>query len=71
VPKVHLHATHDKALDSVGLDDLEAHAAAPEAGAASGRQDSSESRHGGRVGRTGTKTTTELANNDEMTTWEL
>ena len=30
MPKVHLHATHDKALDSVGLDDLEAHAAAPE-----------------------------------------
>jgi hypothetical protein len=31
VLKVHLHATHEKALDSVGPDDLEAHAAAPEA----------------------------------------
>lgn len=71
MPKVLLCATHEKALDSVSLDDLKAHAAAPEAGPASGRQDSSESRHGGRVGGTGTKTTTELANKDEMTSREL
>lgn len=55
MPKVHLHATLEKALDLVSLGDLKAHAAAPEAGSASGRQDSSESRHGGRVGDTGTK----------------
>lgn len=71
VPKAHLHATHEKALDSVSLDDLKAHSAAPEAGAASGRPDSSESRNGGRVGETGTKTTTELANKDQMTSREL
>lgn len=71
VPKVYLHATHEKALDSVSLEDLRAHAAAPEAGAASGRQDSSESRHGGRLGGTELKTTTELANKGEMTSREL
>jgi hypothetical protein len=50
VPTVHLHATHEKALDLVRLNDLKAHTASPETVAASGRQDSSESRHGGRVG---------------------
>jgi uncharacterized protein len=71
VPKVHLHATHEKALDSVSLDDPKAQAASPKTAVASGRQDSSESSHGGRVGETGTKKTTELANKDEMTSREL
>jgi uncharacterized protein len=71
VPRVHLHATHEKALEVVSYEDLKAHAAASEAGAGSGRQDSSEPRHGGRVGGTCTRTTTELANKDEMTNREL
>ncbi|QSZ37627.1 hypothetical protein DSL72_008726 [Monilinia vaccinii-corymbosi] len=31
VPKVHLHATHERALDVVSLEDLEKYAAEPEA----------------------------------------
>lgn len=67
VPKVYLHATHERALDVVSMDDLKAHTAAPEAEGASWRQDSSESRKGGRVGGTSTKEKSELANKDEMT----
>jgi hypothetical protein len=65
VPKVQLHATHEKALGSVSLNDLNAYAAAPEAGFANGTHGSSESRHGGRV------TATELANKDGMVSGEL
>lgn len=42
VPKVHLHATHERALDVVSLDGLKAHTAGPETAGASWKQDSSE-----------------------------
>lgn len=71
VPKVHLHATHEKALDVVDYGDLKKHAAAPEAAAASGRQDASESRKGGHVGGTGLKERTDLAGKGEMTGREI
>jgi hypothetical protein len=67
VPEVFLHATHEKALDTVSMAELKAHAARPEAAGASWRQDASESRKGGMVGGTGTKELTELANKEEMT----
>jgi hypothetical protein len=55
----------------VSPDDLKAYTAVQEAGSASGKQDSSEPRHGGRVGGTGMKTMTELENKDKMTSREL
>jgi len=39
VPKVHLHATHDKALKAVGYKDLKRFAAPPEAAKEGGRQE--------------------------------
>lgn len=39
VPAVHLHASHDKALEVVGYKDLKRYAAAAEAGGSSGRQE--------------------------------
>lgn len=44
VPKVHLHATHEKALDVVGMDSLKKFAAEPEVGNAS---NVAQSRKGG------------------------
>jgi hypothetical protein len=35
VPKVHLHATHERALDVVGIEDLKKYAVEPEAGKSS------------------------------------
>lgn len=39
MPKVHLHASHDKALGVVSYKDLKKYAAEPEAAANSGRQE--------------------------------
>lgn len=66
VPKVHLHATHEKALDVVGYEDLKKFAAEPEAGNSS---NVAQSRHGGMGGAI--KERTELANKEEMTSREL
>jgi uncharacterized protein len=68
VPKVYLHATHEKALDVLTMEELKLHSAAPEAAAASGRQDASESRHShkNRIGGPATKERTALANKGEM-----
>jgi hypothetical protein len=49
VPKVHLHATHEKALDVVGLADLKKYAAESEAGNASNVAQSSNGGVGGAV----------------------
>lgn len=35
VPEIHLHATHERALDVVGYDGLKKHAAESEAGSSS------------------------------------
>lgn len=71
VPKVHLHATHERALDVVSMEDLKTHAAGPEAAVASWRQDSNESGKGGMVGGTSTTEKSELGDKDEMTGREL
>lgn len=62
VPKVHLHATSEKALDVVNMKDLEKYAAGPEVGNAS---NVAQSRKGGMGGAI--KERTELANKEEMT----
>jgi hypothetical protein len=62
VPKVHLHATSEKALDLVSIEDLKNHAAEPEVGNAS---NVAQSRKGGMGGAI--KERTELANKGEMT----
>jgi hypothetical protein len=62
VPKVHLHATHEKALDVVGYEDLKKFAAEPEAGNSSNVAQSRQGGHGGAI-----KERTELANKEEMT----
>lgn len=65
VPKVHLHATHEKALDVVKMEDLKKFAAEPEVGNAS---NVAQSRKGGMGGAI--KERTELANKEEMTSRE-
>ncbi|KAG0652007.1 hypothetical protein D0Z07_0927 [Hyphodiscus hymeniophilus] len=65
VPKVHLHATNEKALDVVGLEDLKKFAAEPEAGNAS---NVAQSRRGGMGGAI--KERTELAGKGDMTSRE-
>lgn len=62
VPKVHLHATSEKALDVVNMKDLKKYAAEPEVGNAS---NVAQSRKGGMGGAI--KERTELANKEEMT----
>ena len=62
VPKVHLHATSEKALDVVNMKDLKKYAAEPEVGNAS---NIAQSRKGGMGGAI--KERTELANKEEMT----
>ncbi|PQE15979.1 hypothetical protein CJF31_00008575 [Rutstroemia sp. NJR-2017a BVV2] len=65
VPKVHLHATHERALDVVSMDDLKKYAAEPEAANASTVP---QSRKGNNMpGGVPTKERTELANRGEMT----
>ncbi|KAA8575082.1 hypothetical protein EYC84_004298 [Monilinia fructicola] len=65
VPKVHLHATHERALDSVSLGDLKRYAAEPEAANASTVPQSRKGNHG--PGGVPTKERTELAGAGEMT----
>jgi hypothetical protein len=65
VPKVHLHATHEKALDVVSMEELKRFAAEPEVGNAS---NVAQSRKGGMGGAI--KERTELANKGEMTSKE-
>lgn len=62
VPKVHLHATSEKALDVVSMEELKRHAAEPEAGNSS---NVAQSRKGGMGGAI--KERTELAGKGEMT----
>jgi uncharacterized protein (DUF2237 family) len=62
VPKVHLHATSEKALDVVNMADLKKYAAEPDVGNAS---NVAQSRKGGMGGAI--KERTELANKEEMT----
>ncbi|PMD61591.1 uncharacterized protein K444DRAFT_652262 [Hyaloscypha bicolor E] len=62
VPKVHLHATSEKALDVVNMKDLKKYAAEPEVVNAS---NVAQSRKGGMGGAI--KERTELANKEEMT----
>ncbi|KAM3077857.1 hypothetical protein ACMFMF_004275 [Clarireedia jacksonii] len=65
VPKVHLHATHERALDAVSMEDLKKYAAEPEVGNASTVP---QSRNGNSMpGGVPTKERTELANREEMT----
>ena len=66
VPKVHLHATNEKALDVVGLEDLKKFAAEPEAGNASNVP---QSRKGGMEGAI--KERSDLAGKGDMTSREL
>ncbi|KUJ08863.1 uncharacterized protein LY89DRAFT_724851 [Mollisia scopiformis] len=65
VPKVHLHATHERALDVVGMEDLKKYAAEPEVGNAS---NVAQSRKGGMGGAV--KERTELAGKEGMTSRE-
>ncbi|CZR55053.1 uncharacterized protein PAC_04939 [Phialocephala subalpina] len=65
VPKVHLHATHERALDVVGYDELKKYAAEPEVGNAS---NVAQSRKGGMGGAI--KERTELAEKGDMTSRE-
>jgi hypothetical protein len=66
VPKVHLHATHERALDAVSMEELKKYAAEPEVGNASTVP---QSRKGGMGGAIREKT--ELASKDDMTSREL
>lgn len=65
-PKVHLHATSEKALDAVKLEDLKKYAAESEAGNAS---NVAQSRKGGMGGAI--KERSELAGKGDMTSREL
>jgi len=65
VPKVHLHATSEKALDVVNMEDLKTHAAEPEAG---NESNVAQSRRGGVGGAI--KERTKLVNKEEMTSRE-
>ncbi|EHK96197.1 hypothetical protein GLAREA_03662 [Glarea lozoyensis ATCC 20868] len=64
VPKVHLHATHERALEVLSIQDLKAHASEGEAANAS---TVAQSRNGNGPGGVKTGETSELANPDEMT----
>ena len=69
VPKVHLHATHERALDVIDMKDLKENAAETEAGNAS---NVAQSRSGNAFpGGVNTKERTELAGKKEMTSREL
>jgi hypothetical protein len=67
VPEVFLHATHEKALDTVSMAELKAHAARPEAAGASWRQDArvQEGGHGGWDGHEGADRTGEQGGDDQ------
>ena len=65
VPKVHLHATHEKALEVVSMHELKEHAAEGEAANASTIPQSAKGRNN-YPGSVGTKTRTELAGKGEM-----
>lgn len=62
VPKVHLHATSERALDVVDIKDLKRYAAESEVGNAS---NVAQSRKGGMGGKIGERS--ELAGKGEMT----
>jgi len=64
VPKVHLHATNQRALEGVSMEDLKKFAAEPETGNG-GNTEIPQSRKGGLGGAV--KERTELANKGEMT----
>ncbi|TVY26742.1 hypothetical protein LHYA1_G004718 [Lachnellula hyalina] len=69
VPKVHLHATHERALDVVDMKDLRAHAAESEAANASSvAQDTGGGKN--RLGSLGVKERTEMAGKGDMTSRE-
>ncbi|TVY31869.1 hypothetical protein LSUB1_G008819 [Lachnellula subtilissima] len=69
IPKVHLHATHERALDVVDLKDLRAHAAESEAANASSvAQDTGGAKNG--LGSVGLKERTEMAGKGDMTSRE-
>ncbi|KAL3422124.1 hypothetical protein PVAG01_06280 [Phlyctema vagabunda] len=70
VPKVHLHATHEKALDVVGMDILRKYAAEPEVGNASTVAQSATGKSVPGVG-VKMKEKTELAGKGDMTAREL
>ena len=61
-----MHATHEKALDSVSLEDLRAHAAEPEVGNASNVAQGRNG-NGNGIGSVPIKERTELASKDDMT----
>ncbi|KAF8848560.1 hypothetical protein BDZ45DRAFT_753683 [Acephala macrosclerotiorum] len=65
IPKVHLHATHERALDVVSYEELKKHAAEPEAWNAS---NFAQSRKGGMGGAI--KERAELAGKGDMTSRE-
>jgi uncharacterized protein len=69
VPKVHLHATHERALDVVDLKELRAHAAESEAGNASSVAQNTGGGGNG-LGSVGIKEKTELAGKGDMTSRE-
>jgi hypothetical protein len=62
VPKVHLHATSERALDVVSMEELKSHAAEMEVGNASMVAQSRKGGMGGAI-----KERTELAGRGEMT----
>jgi len=69
VPKVHLHATHERALDVVDMKDLRAHAADSEAANASSvAQNTGGGKNG--LGSVGIKENTEMAGKGGMTSRE-
>ncbi|TVY14313.1 hypothetical protein LARI1_G007392 [Lachnellula arida] len=69
VPKVHLHATHERALDVVDMKDLRAHAAESEAANASSVAQSTGGGKNG-LGTVGIKERTEMAGKGDMTSRE-
>jgi hypothetical protein len=66
VPTVHMHATHERALDVVGYEDLKKYAAESEAGNSSNVAQSRKGGHGGAI-----KERTELAGKEDMTARDL
>lgn len=67
---MHLHATHEKALDVVGMEELRKHAAEPEAGNASTVAQSTGGGGNKLGGGVGVKERTELAGKGDMTSRE-
>lgn len=65
VPKVHLHATHEKALDVVSMEQLKKHAAEQELGGPSQVAQDTKGGMGGAI-----KERTELAGKGDMTSRE-